>query len=44
MMEEISCALSALPFNNVNARRVDDPPLDDSRSFSEGTEVKAWDS
>jgi len=30
MTEENSCALSALPFNYVNARSVDDPPLNDS--------------
>jgi hypothetical protein len=42
-MEEISCALSALPFNYVNACSVDDPSLNDGRSFGEGAEVKAWD-
>jgi hypothetical protein len=30
MTEENSCALSALPFNYVDACSVDDPPLNDS--------------
>jgi hypothetical protein len=38
-MEEISCALLALPFNYVNACSVDDPPLNDRRSFREGTKT-----